>query len=146
MTKLNEKVEMVLKEFKVKGEHYVTAKHLINTEKDLKEFMSNFLGQLKYDGNMALTVQAFKQYKREMNLPSLEEFQKGYEDNKKSALEGLVQEPISPAIADKFNKLYATSKEIYLDFLENKSRTVISLLKNKELGNSKPSGKPLQLF
>jgi len=146
MTKLNEKVETMLKEFKVKGEHYATVKHLIQTEKDLKEFMSNFLGQLKYDGNMTLTIQAFKQYKREMSMPSLEEFEKSYEDNKKSALEGLVQEPISPAIADKFNTLYATSKEIYLDFLENKSRTVVSVLKNKELGNSKAFGKPLQLF
>jgi len=140
-----ETVESVLEELKLKGGHYDTAKYIIRTEDDLQVFLLEHVGQPS-NGNMVAAVETFKIRKREENLPEYKEFEKSYEDNKKSALESLLQEPIPQALLDSLISVYVNSKEIYDAFLQDKTRTITSLIKTKQLGNSKPSSENFQLF
>ncbi len=140
-----ETVENVLEELKLKGGHYDTAKHLIRTEDDLQTFLLEHVGQPS-KGNMVVAVETFKIRKREENLPEYEVFDNEYRDNKKSALELLLQEPIPQVLLDSLTSVYVNSKEIYEAFLEDKTRTITSLIKKKKLGNKKPSSDSFQLF
>lgn len=81
---------------------------LIQTEDDEHIFFESF-----YNGNIKESLMRFQWHKKKNNLMSLKEFEELFNENKKSALEGLFQEPINNDIVEIVVKKGMTCTEIY---------------------------------
>ncbi|AIF45399.1 hypothetical protein [Virgibacillus sp. SK37] len=106
---------------------------LINTEEDMSLFMDKY-----YTGEIVPNMRDFQQYKRSQNMMSEDEFLAKFEENKKEALEGLLQEPISENMLGYMSKHSVTEKELYARYKQSPKRSYINLVRGYQ-GSVKPA-------
>ncbi|MBD1222784.1 hypothetical protein [Virgibacillus halodenitrificans] len=106
---------------------------LISTEEDLSLFMEKY-----YTGEIVHNMRDFQQYKRVQYELSEDEFLAKFEENKKEALEELLQEPVSENMLGYMSKYSVTEKEIFSRYKEFPERSYINLIRGYQ-GSVKPS-------
>lgn len=106
------------------GDHKRLLTFLIKSENDLDEFMDEF-----YDGNIIRNMVKYQKHKRKINSISFEEFDRNFKENKKVALELLLQEPLSEHLVDYMIEYNVTHYQLFGKFRKHPNKSYLGLVK-----------------